>query len=473
MSNVAILVGSSQYTSQQHLPCCIKDVEVIGALLELTGRYGAIHRVLDPDADTLKARLRSALKECALGGDIFFYFSGHGYTVDGEFYFCPRDFDASKPNHTGLSRSELLALMRDVEPKLVVNVIDACNSGSQMIKASGELFPRDKGSLNSLIQIASCQETETSLSGDPLSEFTDSFCRAAIEKDAGPVYYTDIVAILRDDYLQNSDRTPYFVFQTSARDTFVDDATCLAPFKASFEEEWHSASEDDGGGSALITQLPSLIERLQRADQGMATPEDITTLVDRLFDGVTARLTAGDFAKCFEVEIVEHSDFKEDTTRSFIIRNLANEKRPDDFVTATIKQKSKKPSLFDDLNSSIARSLMYPDDYFEEWNLYLNARMDRAQIKVTLTPLFKTLQKIILVVSCAPSLENCYVFELATRHPRTDWETFSSNGAEIVRHWYKLRWKDDVQWLIDGIANRLDAAIQAHLDAVASRISKE
>jgi hypothetical protein len=222
------------------------------------------------------------------------------------------------------------------------------------------------------------------------------------------------------------------------------------------------------GQATVPAEPPSLIELLAQSEAKVAKPEDVSALVDALFDGLKARLASETIGECFEHAAVEHADLQGPTTRGFIIRVLNQEKRQDDFVTATIKRKGAFPGWA----TALAVGFYGDESFVENWDLKLNLRMDRVQLRITLTPKFSTLQRIILVVTCAPSLEHCYVFELATCHPRTNWKAFADEGIKATRRWYKHAWRQDVGWLLDKIAEKLEVVVRDYLAATAERLSK-
>lgn len=478
MNAVAILVGSSAYSRLQPLPCCRTDMEAVAALLDATGRFEMIHRVFDTDATELKRQIRTALATLKDADEIFFYFSGHGYSNEGEFYFCAREFDVRRPNETGLSNSELTALFREASPELVVKVIDACSSGTLLIKSDGHFLSSEKGGLKNLVQIASCLDSQTSLAGDPLSEFTEKFCLAALRKSEGPLYYIDMIAVLRDAYLDNPERSPHFVFQTSARETFIGDASRLVSFRARFEADWLSKPRPETivehpSDTSAPVQSPSLTDVFLEAEAELAKPTDIPFLVNAIFDGLLNRLSNEKFSDFFAVEVAEHADFRELTTREFIIEILNQEKRQDQFVKAIISRKRKRSrDGHGFVGAAIAFAMYDPDDFVETWDLALNLSMDRAQLCITLSPKFSVLQRIVLVVTCAPSMEHCYVFEMLTIHLRTDWGVFADRGQELTRRWYRLAWHRDVGSLVDKISKNLKEAVENHVQTTAERRSK-
>ena len=203
MPNLAILVGNVEYRTQSRLACCHDDVVAMKQLLEETGKFAEIDSIEDASADELKTRIREALRKVPSPGELFFYFTGHGFQQDGTFFFCATDFEPKIPNQTGLSSQALYDLLRTSNAELVVTVIDACQSGSLLIKDSTPLTLQFKQGLTNFIQIASCLGSQETLTGDPISYFTKKFRDAALRKEDGTVYYSDIVDFLRDEFLNH------------------------------------------------------------------------------------------------------------------------------------------------------------------------------------------------------------------------------------------------------------------------------
>lgn len=471
MKNIAFLVGISTYDHQPHLPCCRTDVDAMEALVRRTERFDVIVPVHDVSAERLKEELRSRL-EVGSGpiGEIIFYFSGHGYAAEEEFYFCTTDFDGKRPNQTGLSNSEFRALVRAVDPQLVVNIIDACNSGTRLIKRGALFLPADKGGLNNLIQIASCLESQTSLAGEPLSEFTAAFCEAATSKADGPVYYTDIIGALRDRYLGDDNHTPLFTLQAPGRELFVDDIAKLEPFKVDFEQRWKSAASDAGNAipeaMPLVEEPQTVLEMLAKAEAAAINPERLKALVDEVFDGVAERMNALGWSDLFDLETFESRNFTENNSYAFMTRILSKETRIDEFVTAEIKREKRKRNHFGLASQLLFTSLYDNEDWVENFDLDLNMSMERAQVRFTLKPKFITLQKFTTVISCAPSLERCYVFAVMTRHPRTDWDGFAEEGTEIVKRWFKAPWDQSAVWIVDDVSERIESAVRTYVESL-------
>ncbi len=466
MSNVAILIGNATYDRLPALACCRSDVIAVTELIKATGRYDEIRSLEDASADDIRSQIRDLLSTSDKIEEFLFYFSGHGFQRDAEFYFCAKSFDPARPNDTGLSHDELSNLMRSGNPELAVKIIDACSSGSPLIKGDFEFLPIEKGGFRNVIQIASCLDNQSSLTGEPLSEFTEALCHAALGKSEGPTYYSDIINSLRDEYIDNDARTPHFVSQGTGREVFITEGSLIDEFRSSFFEKWFPEENEEEEVASLLEE--TLLSKLIKSEEKYPAPEAAEILIQKLFDGISQRLIEGELSELFSAEIAEHSDYKESTTRAFIIRSLSKEPRPDNFVTATISRSKKSRPAW---QTSIMAGLMpYDDAITEDWDLSLNCYLKRAQLRITLSPKFTALQQIRLVVTVAPSLHTCYVFELATQHPRTDWKSFDPEGREIIRNWYKQSWHHEVDWLIDGIRDRILIAAREHVEKAAGSL---
>jgi hypothetical protein len=421
----------------------------------------------------LKDTIRQVIDNNKPINELSFYFTGHGFQHEDKFFLCPADFNNKRPHVTGLSNTELHTLLRPADAELVVKVIDACYSGVLLVKSGDVFLPPAKNGFKNLIQIASCLDSQTSLTGHPLSQFTERFRAAALEKLVGPIYYSDIINALRDEFLDDDTQTPHFVFQGTAREMFVDDATRLDRLRAKLFATIRDA--------AALRTLPSVTEEpasirdiLEKAEARFANKEIANALISRLFEKLTTKATESGpelFGDLFDAEFVEHPDFQETTTRAFIIRVLANEKRADNLVVVTQKPEY-RANYLGSIAAGLSGLLGHPDHVASQYELNFNCDLQKAQLKITLTPKFVAFKRFVLVVSCAPSLEVCYVFEMLTEHPLRNWGVFDFEGTEIVRRWYKLKWNDPCDALVEKIFDTLQSAVQERVDAAAQALSE-
>ncbi len=472
MANKAILVGNVSYQNLTKLECCHEDIIAIKELLEATRKYEDITVIEDTEADALKSELRAAIDKITAPEELFFYFTGHGHQSKADFFYCATNFDSRRPNETGLSTTELHTLLKLADAELVVKVIDACNSGTILVKSDGGWIPQNKDGFKNVIQISSCLDSQNALTGNPISLFTDKFRSAALRKPDGVVFYTDIVSTLRDEFMDNNSQTPFFVSQHTGREQFVDDAKKLDDLRKKLEGVKIVADQ-----KIMVSQASdvpkTLLERLKIADAKVATPELIASFVGCFFDRLLEEVTKSEFADFFDLDITEHARFEEETSERFIIRVMSNETRADNFVTAKYSRKLRGNNNF--LGGAALLAAAFPNDnlYDESWDLYLNISMARAQLRIALTPKYKNLKKIILVISCAPSLDNCYIFEIATEHALQDFGKFDSGGPEVSRRWWKLTWRDKTDGIVKQVATKLTEVVRAQLESAEKRISSD
>jgi hypothetical protein len=468
MPNAAVLVGNTCYLNLQPLECCRADVAAMKDLLNATGKYENITVIENKAADALKSEIRAAIDKVPSPEELFFYFTGHGHQHETQFFLCATNFDCKRPNETGLSKDELYTLLRLPNAGLIVNVLDACYSGTLLIKSETAWVPVAlKEGIRNLLVFASSLDWQHSLTGHPLSAFTENFRDAALRKLEGIVYYTDISNTLRDVFIDNQTQTPYFISQATAREQFIDDAKKLDALRNSLQQERVAVGEQSEPGQHLPAGAPSLLERLQAADRKVVTPERMSNFVDMFLKNLLDKITTSEFADFFDTKSTEHASFEERTAEKFIIGVLSNENRADNFVTASHTRE------FRGLNALTKFTAAWDgkDMFDERWELRLNCAMSRAQLRVTFTPKFMNLKQIILVVSCAPSLDFCYLFEITTQHMLRDFGKFNPDGPEISRRWWKIAWSETTEGVAHQIAAKLAEAVRKQLEEAEKRLA--
>ena len=196
-------------------------------------------------------------------------------------------------------------------------------------------------------------------------------------------------------------------------------------------------------------RLSRALKSSRKAERQFANVETAKRFISEFFDKLTQKISKdSSTSELFSFEIVAHSDFQEPTTRAFIARVLSGEKRPDSFVTALVVRPRDPLGIY-----SIA-SMLNPSEEQTKYELTLNCSLEKAQLKITLVPKFVTLKQLVLVITCAPSLQVCYVFEMLTQHSLRDWGAYDLDGEEIVRRWYKMNWTQDSDSVVEGILER-------------------
>ena len=471
MPNTAVLVANSNYRLLTQLECCMADLAAMKELLDATGKYDTIDIIENANANDLKERIRASVEKAKSPAELFFYYSGHGHSFDDEFFYCATNFDPKRPNETGLSTTDLHTLLRLADSELVVKIVDACNSGTFLVKADIGLTPQNEQGFRHFLQISSCLDTQSSLTGHPLSLFTEKFRNAALSKTEGAVYYMDLVAVLRDQFISNDTQIPFFVSQFTGREYFTDDASKLDKLREAAKQREAAAVITTTISETSPTRSPTTAERLMSIQSKLATAELVSTFTGTFFDSLKEQVASSDLAEYFDIYCGEHDDFREATARRFIIEVLSREKRADNFVTAEMSGDRGINRLFGNPGmTAMVLGTTYSDkQHAELYDLTLNCKMARAQLVVALTPKFSALHKILLVVTCVPSLETCYVFEVVTEHMLRDFGSYDRDGTKHVQRWYKCDWTQSTNDLVRKICDALKNLVQSHVESALKR----
>ena len=464
MNSFAVLIANVNYDHQSALDCCANDIKAIEELLVATEKYESVNVIEDANSTRLKEELRVLFDEQKDIDEVFFYFSGHGFANDDDFYFCATDFRSDRPNQTGLSTSDLHVMLRALNAKLVVKVIDACASGKRLIKSDLNIFNSNAKGLNNLIQMAACMDTQVALGGPKLSPFTDAFRNATLQKESGPIYYTDIRNYLRDEYIYSPSQIPYFIGQETGREKFVEDAKILGSIRNSvlgnsLSEETESETDTDDGAK------PDIATKLKQIEESFADKEIADQFIDKVVTSVFQRVEREDsFKPFFEVETSSSSGYEDTADESFIVRTLSKVDRLDQLVSAGSNTYTKQ-------SNPLLSPLFDPPKRVTEYYVVLNCTLTTAQLTVKLTPNFKSLSRIFLTLTFVPSLPKCYLFLSVTTQARQGWEDeFDTYSDDKQRKWFQADWSDDPSWIVEQVLELLKECSEKNISNIESNL---
>ncbi|ELQ6151638.1 caspase family protein [Cronobacter turicensis] len=229
--NLAILIGVSEYDSQNNLPACKHDVELMQGILDASKKYS---NILTIDSNTSTSQVKLKITEFIKQhqpqpiDELFFYFSGHGFFNGTEFLYILSDYDNKKPKSTSLENGELDVLIKSLSPKLTVKIVDACNSGVSYIKdpdaLSKHVATSKEGFQNCYFMFSSGEE-QYSFADDYYSFFTKAIGEAVVSATNETIRYKDIIDYVSDTFSLNSEQSPVFVSQATFTEIFVEPVT--------------------------------------------------------------------------------------------------------------------------------------------------------------------------------------------------------------------------------------------------------
>ena len=128
-----MLVGINKYDNDKELACCVNDAL---AMKDKLARHESNElnfscKTLTSDktritADRLGKEIRSLMSDLP-GGNLLFYFSGHGHVTEQGGYLRTQDATEENP---GFPMSELLSLANQTNVDSVLLILDCCHSGA-------------------------------------------------------------------------------------------------------------------------------------------------------------------------------------------------------------------------------------------------------------------------------------------------------------------------------------------------------
>jgi hypothetical protein len=454
--NLAILIGGIEYDYLPNLDCCENDVKTMENLLKATGRFSHITSLLNKNSEDLKEGIRSHLDTVTEAKEVLFYYTGHGYMQDDEFYFCAKDFSPKAPNRTGLSNKDLHSLIKGIKSETVIKIIDSCASGVNLIKSEIHPLKREEKFKN-FIQIASCLDSQNSITGESLSKFTEAFISAAVSKNSGPVYYQDIISSLRDYFLENPNQTPHFVSQYTGRELFADDGSVFKVFRSNMESknERSEYSETKLLGEEEIKE--SILSELNQLDQQFTNKEKAQSFIDNFQLTLETTIKSDKLLDAFfDLEKSEFDDYEYLEEPKQICLIIQKQIRYDNLVDARSERIKQKQSIFDSV-------LMYETKYSTNYYLSLNCSLSRVFFRIVLHPKFRSIKQISQNILFAPSLDKCFIFESIVYHPLKDWSEYQEGIDDANWHWSKVNWNKDPKEIIDRCAKNFIAKVKEHL----------
>lgn len=172
----AILIGVDKY-SKKPLHCCVADARMQSDALKMHCGYDRTRVILvtddqkveslQPRKANLQKQVSELLKKVGESDTVLVAFAGHGFSLNGQSFLCPLDFDGDQPALTGWRIDELRSLLHDCRAAQKLLVLDCCHSGGAVsvggadpsVKELGAAFEHAQG----LITLASCRTNETSM----------------------------------------------------------------------------------------------------------------------------------------------------------------------------------------------------------------------------------------------------------------------------------------------------------------------
>ncbi|WP_412073057.1 caspase family protein [Tritonibacter mobilis] len=435
--SIAILLGNSKYQKLTDLDCVKNDIVEMEKLIRATKKFNNIYTYLDRPISSVKDELKALAKSEDDTTELFFYFSGHGLSDQDSFYMCFSEFNENSPNRSGLSRDEAYDILREFNPSQTIVVIDACASGANLIK-NGTDFLRSapKGKFNDFLQIASCLNDQTSRAGDVLSRFTDAFIEAALTKERGVVYYSDIKNGLKDAFKTLEDQTPHFVSQGTELAEFCSDAEALLTLREAF-----FAVEDKDGNSLPeeVEPIRAALIEIKRIESEVPAPMDAQVFIDDIFKAAFEdEDNLGELSELFDQRFIKYDDFTHVDNKEAIYNLIQQRPGNDALVEARRWETNPKSrgTVFDQLiTSSMFRE---PTEY--SYAIANCSGLSSVHVGIYFEPKLKSLNRVFSEIVFIPRLTECLILTSNSIELRSGWDSFKPSSSRKEWEWSPHKW---------------------------------
>ncbi|MBR9886428.1 MAG: caspase family protein [Oceanospirillales bacterium] len=302
--NIGIVIGVSDYQRVNSLPGCITDANSIKQLLDLSNKCEEIlYLTENTNSKDVKSRLSAFVRKHEVNEieEVIFYFSGHGLFDDDEFYYIFSDYAESKIKQTSLENSELDNLLRSLSAKLTVKIVDACQAGTRYVKDPDifrKYLQRSEEGFDKCYFFYSSQNNQSSYQSEIISDFTQSFLNAFIERPNQDVRYKDVMDTLSDEFSLNAKQTPFFVMQGNYTESFgyiaPDVSEALIKITTAFTESEEKQTEDSH---------KTLVQLVKEEAELFCSKDDVVNSVITLSEIISSFSFKEEISDIFEINV--------------------------------------------------------------------------------------------------------------------------------------------------------------------------
>jgi len=420
---LAIIVGVGTYNILTDLPACINDSNAVEKIIRMTKKYNEIAIVNNTtNARDIMLKITEVVEKYNDKdvSELFFYFSGHGEYTNNEFYYLCSDFNPDRRNSTTLKNSELDELFKTLAPKLMIKVVDACQSGVSYIKEYAQLekyLIKKQEGFKDLYFMFSSQADQSSYADNKMSFFTKSFINSILNCEDNIIRYRDITNYIADDFQGIDDQVPIFVNQASLLEKFGE-------IPKADRDDYIKLIKNDKEVPKELT----LVERVKLKTSQYCTDEDLVSIYSSIESFLKNYTYNESLDELFDIEITTQK-YDDLNGHEEIIQYI--EKKNNIKYRAKVEDKSLASTIngstFDTFYIKIKRKFESLRDY-----------------NITLFPVFSDKNVLLFHLTCPILIEN----DKWTSLGHTDWyyydmpvkplERLENKISEIIENYGKV-----------------------------------
>jgi len=489
---LAIIFGVSEYQNYDSLKACKNDADLVHKIFQKLGKFDdTCFLAGSVKAFEAKQKITEFINnhKDASVEELVFYYTGHGARYDDDFFYVFSDFNEKRKEVTALRNSELDGLIRNLNPKLTVKVIDACYSGSTYIKSDDDIKPTleksaKENSLNNLYFFHSSSSDEASLANELYSFFTFSFCKSIADLD-GAIRYRDIMAYVADDMSQSGYPKPTFVVQADNTEVFGEidiDFKKYVKECLNIQDETLVLAEERKEETSEAEKEDHFLKEIQKNSQEVfCSKEEAIGNIELLRELLRQSNWPDQITSMFDIEIdsIDHARSIRNSVE--IGRWLSENSDSNYFATPTYdtetyleeeyKKLPKKPARATDMLGglySIRRSLGLDDEHEYKLEKVEKTRRYVDGFEYTAESPFRGLQ--LIFKPKYSSVEN-YALSIALIFSRKDLVFFVAREVLPYRSWDNIQSPKCLNWKTKEVLLKKEAEIKGYVSELISTMS--
>ena len=339
--NYAIVIGVSEFDHAGELPGSKNDAYYIHSAIQASGKYdGILYLNENVNSENAKDDIVDFIEKINGDvGEILFYFSGHGAYIDEDFKYVLSDYRPDRINQTTLSNNTLDNYFRQLNSKVVVKCIDACQSGTTYVKDPSvveKYLHKTKAEFNHAYFLYSSRRDQSSYADREISFFTRSILECLADSNGKKLRYTRLIEYLADAFKNNPDQTPYFVTQGGFTEIFLEITNDLFEKVKQFIQEI-----EDGASTGKQISIQPLIEDEK---ENYLTEDEAKSYVGAIYE----RIEKYDFdpllSQLFDIKIIKISNDElfsvEEAAAEYLLFRVESDFFNVDYSTTVVERKN-------------------------------------------------------------------------------------------------------------------------------------
>ncbi|MFE4105933.1 caspase family protein [Almyronema epifaneia] len=460
--NIAIVLAVSEYQGTSCLPGCVLDGQLMKSLLDATGKYNEILLI---NQETFSIKVKDKLSDFIsknqgeVFDEVFFYYTGHGDFRENEFYYILTDFDRSNYRQTTLANSELDNFLRQLNPELIVKVIDACHSGVTYIK-DNDVFSKHiietKQQFKHCYFMFSSMNNQSSYQSNVISHFTKSFIDAVASYPSTEIRYKHIIDSISDDFDTNALQKPLFVTQAGFTEVFCSVNQKMKDLLlGQMGSLLESKSEDDG------LKILTLVELIKQDSQKYCSREEALKTLESIEASVRSYIYSPEISDLYDIQIEFESDNKSISEHDDSIGKWLKENNNDYFSKVTYRREAASGSS-PIIQAMASLSYLYGDDKVKYVisGFELTVDVPFKLIKIDAHPKYPNLDWQECKIAFVFSQVNIRFFYFYSNFKLSTWDQYTHNfSSDWQTIEVEMKDSERVEGAISGILSKFDSFV--------------